>query len=99
MQGPHPMKGFDKKYEQKVANEVQEKYKVDHNKRGFIVETTTDSRMRMGTLLLACKMMCKCRASVVPAYVIQVAGRCEKGVCYNWLQYLCEEFLYNVREA
>ena len=30
---------------------------------------------------------------------ITLAGQCEKGVSYNWSQYLCQEFLDNVREA
>ena len=53
----------------------------------------------MGTLLLTCKMMRKCQATTVPAYVIQLAGYCKKGICFNWSQFLCNEFLENVREA
>ena len=53
----------------------------------------------MGTLLLACKMMRKCQVATIPAYVIQLASRCEKGACFNWSQCLCNKFLENVREA
>ena len=35
----------------------------------------------------------------VPVYVIQLASRYKKGVCFNWSQYLCNEFLANVRES
>lgn len=76
-----------------------EKYKVNRDKRGFIMETITDPGVRMGTLILVYKMIHNCRASVVLAYLNQLAGWCKKGVCYNWSQYLCEELLDNVCKA
>ena len=53
----------------------------------------------MGTRLLACKLMRKCQVAIVPAYVIQLARQCVKGVFFNWAQYLCEEFLANVHKS
>ena len=34
-----------------------------------------------------------------PAYVIQLADQCVKGVFFNWAQYLCDEFLINFCES
>lgn len=70
MKGPHPINGFGNKYEQKVANKFREKYKVDRDKRGFLVETIADLGVCMGTLVLTHKMMRKCRESTIPTYVI-----------------------------
>ena len=36
---------------------------------------------------------------MVPTYVIQLAGQCVKGVCYNSAQHLRDEFLINVRNS
>lgn len=53
----------------------------------------------MGTLILGCKLMRKCRPKTVPAHVISLAEQCEKGILYNWSQFLCEDFMDNVREV
>ena len=34
-----------------------------------------------------------------PAHVIKIVGQCEKGVYFNWSQYLVEQFLDNVLKA
>lgn len=99
MHAPNTKEGIGKKYEQRIAYDVREKYHVAHNQRGFQVDTISDLGTHMGTLLLSCKLMHKCQASIIPAYVIQLTGRCEKGVFFNWSQYLVDEFLDNVHEA
>ena len=75
MHGPNPKEGIGKKYEERITDEVWEKYHVGHNQIGFLVYTINVMGAQMGTLLLACKIMCKCQASVIPAYVIQLASR------------------------
>ena len=50
-------------------------------------------------MLQACKLMRKFQVATFPTYVIQLAGKCGKGVYFNWAQYLCDEFLANVRES
>ena len=63
------------------------------------MEEINDPAVCFGMLTLACKMMRKCMPKKVPAHVIALAGRCEKGVIYNLFGYLYKEFLENVNEA
>ena len=72
---------------------------MERNTHGFMIKTISDPATQLGTMLLACKMMQKCKVASVPAYVIQLAGHCEKGVYLNWSQLLCNEFLENMHEA
>jgi hypothetical protein len=41
--------------------------------------------------------MRKCREDEVPAPVIQLAAQCSQGVQFNWVGYLCQEFLDDCR--
>ena len=70
MEGPDPMLWVGKKNEQKIVDSMHETYHVLRNMRGFIINTISDPGMQMGTLLLACKLMCKCQAATIPTYVI-----------------------------
>ena len=88
-----------KKYEGETVEFVCQKYKVERNTRGFIIKSINDPSMQLGTMFLACKLMHKWKVSTVPAYVIQLAGQCGKGVYFNWAQYLCDKFFANVRES
>ena len=99
MQGPHPLEWVRKKHEEDTTTFVWKTYKVSQNKRGFVIQTINDPATQMGTRLLACKLMRKCQVVTVPTYVIWLAGRCTKGVSFNWDQYLCNEFLTNVCES
>ena len=92
MSGPNPLECVGKKYEAEIAEFVRQKYHVDRNAWGFIIKTVSDQGTELGTMLLACKMMRKCQVTYVPAYVIRLAGQYAKGVCFNWAQYLCDEF-------
>ena len=99
MSGPNPLEHVGKKYEGETIEFVRQKYHVDRNTRGFIVKTISDQGKKLGTMLIACKMMRKCQVTFVPAYVIRLANQCAKGVCFNWVQYLCDEFLTKVSES
>ena len=97
--GPNPLERVGKKYEAETAKFMYQKYHVDRNTQEFIMKTISDQGTQLGTMLLACKMMRKCQVTSVPAYVIRLAIQCAKGVCFNWAQYLCDEFLTNVHES
>lgn len=43
--------------------------------------------------------MRKCHVDKMPAFVIALAEQCAEGVQFNWVQFLCDEFLTNCREA
>ena len=64
-----------------------------------MIQTINDPATQMGTRLLAYKLMRKCQVVTILTYVIWLSGWCEKGVSFNWAQYLCDEFLANVRES
>ena len=70
MKGLNPMERVRKKYEQQIVDKVREDYHVERNTRGFMISTISDPGASMGTLLLACKMMCKCQVAIFPVYVI-----------------------------
>ena len=55
--------------------------------------------MRLATQLLAGKLMRKCRANKVSAFIIALAEQCTEGVQFNWAQFLCDESLTNCHEA
>ena len=99
MNGPHPLEHLSKKYEGDTTEYVRKTYHVERNMRGFVIKFISDPTTQMGTILLACKLMQKCQVTTIPTYVIQLAGQCVKGVCLNWAQYLCDDFLANVRES
>ena len=99
MQGPHPIEKLGKKSEGEIVTKVRQAYHVKKNKRGFIINSISDLATRMGTRILACKLIQKCEVATVPAYVIRVVVQCAKGVCFNWAQHLWDEFLSNVCES
>ena len=57
MQGPHPMEKVGRTYEGEIATKLRQEYHVKKNKRGFIIDSISDPAMRMGTPILACKLM------------------------------------------
>lgn len=75
------------------------KYKLEKKKRSYIISSIRDKGVRIATQLLDNKMMRKCRADEVPVPVVMVAEECMEGVQFNWVEFLCEEFLINCREA
>lgn len=99
MRGSHLMKGFGKSTKLKVANEVKETYAVKCDKWVFLVQTINNQLVRVGTLVLECKIMRKFQPKTVSTHVISLAVKYEKGVLYNWSQFLYEQLLQNVRES
>jgi len=45
------------------------------------------------------KVMRKFHDNEVLATVITLAEKCAEGVQFNWVEFLCEEFLSNYKEA
>ena len=99
MNGPHPLEFVGNKYEGETVEYMRQTYHVERNMWGFVIKSISEPSMQMGTILLAYKLMQKCQVATVPTYVIRLASQCAKGVCLNWSQYLCDEFLANVRES
>ena len=97
MSGPNPLERVGRKYEEETVDFIRQKYHVDHNTWAFIIKSISDQGTQLGTMLLAYKMMRKCQVTSVPAYIIRLAAN--EGVCFNWAQYLCDEFLTNVRKS
>ena len=93
------MEKVGKKYKGEITTKVWQAYHVKKNKRGFIIDSISDLATRMGTWILACKLMRKFQVATVPSYVIRVAGQCAKGGCFNWAQHLRDKFMSNVCES
>lgn len=81
---PHPMAQYGKTWELKVAARVKKYYKVGRDSRGFLVQPLKDPVIHLGTLVIGCKLRCKCCPKVVLAHFITLERQCEKGVSYNW---------------
>ena len=44
-------------------------------------------------------MMRKCHADEVPVPMVALAKQCTEQVQFNWVKFLCKEFLLNCHEA
>lgn len=78
---------------------MKKKYKLEKNKRGYLIRNIKDKVVRIATQLLAGKVMRKCREDEVPVPVVTLAEQCMEGVQFNWAEFLCEDFLTNCKES
>lgn len=78
---------------------MKTKYKLEKKKRGYSITSIKDKRVHIATQLLASKVIRKCRIDEVLAPVVVLAEQCVEGVQFNWVKFLCEEFLLNFQEA
>jgi len=82
-----------------LAEAMKVKYKLEKQKQGYAIASIKYRGVHVATQLLARKFMRKGRADKVPTSVIALTEQCAKGVQFNWVQFLCDEFLMNCREA
>jgi hypothetical protein len=54
---------------------------------------------QLGTNILACKLLRKCRKDEVPAGVIAVAAQCVEGTSMSWVPYLLNLFQEDCKDA
>ena len=78
---------------------MKKKFKLEKKKWGYAISNINNPIVKVETQILAGKVMRKCPADEVPAPVIALAAQCAEGVQFNWVNYLCGEFLANCHEA
>ena len=82
-----------------LTEAMKTKYRLEKKKRGYTISSIKDNAVRMATQLLAGKVMCKCSIDKVPMTVVALAEQCAEGVQFDWVNYLCREFIENFHEA
>ena len=82
-----------------LAEAMKKKYKLEKKQRGYVITSIQDKVVRVVTQLLEGKVMRKCHGNEVPTMVIALAKQCVEGVRFDWVQFLCEEFLTNYMES
>lgn len=75
------------------------KHKLEKKKRGYVISSMKDKAIRIATQILVGKVMQKCYRNEVPTLVIGLAEQCVEGVQFNWVEFLCTEFLENYHEV
>lgn len=82
-----------------LAKAMKKKYRLEKKQRGYVITSIQDKGVHVATQLLVGKVMRKCHGNEVLAMVITPAEQCTEGVQFNWMQFLCEEFLMNYKES
>lgn len=82
-----------------LAKAMKKKYKLKKKKRGHAISSIKDKQAHVATQLLASKVMRKCCDNEVLVLVVVLAKQCAERVQFNWVEFLCEEFFLNYKEA
>lgn len=76
---------------------MKDKLKLVKKLQGYSVTSITNLAVKVSTQILAGKVMRKCRMDDVSAPVFSLVAQCIEGVQFNWVHYLCSEFLANCK--
>lgn len=82
-----------------LAEAMKKKFKLEKKKRAYAISNINNPAVKVATQILARKVMRKCHVYEMHALVIVLETQCTKVVQFNWMNYLCGEFLSNCREA
>jgi hypothetical protein len=89
----------DKSKEKSLAEEMKNKYGTTRGTRGIIIKWINNAVTQLGTNILACKLLIKCRKDEVPAGVIAVATQCTEGTSVSWAPYLLNLFQVDCKDV
>lgn len=93
-------KQFGKKTsEHDLVEKMKDKFKLVKKPCGYSITSITYPVVKVAMQILSGKVMRKCRMDEVPTPVVSLATQCVEGMQFNWVCYLCSEFLENCREA
>jgi hypothetical protein len=99
-QGMDPALILDDKSKEKVlTEEMKKKYGTARGTRGIIIKWINNAATQLGTNILACKLLRKCRKDEVPAEVIAVAAQCAEGTFMSWVPYLLNLFQVDCKDV
>jgi hypothetical protein len=98
--GMGPMQFLDDKaMEKALAEEMKKKYGTNRGTRGIIIKRINDVATQMGTKILTCKLLRKCRREEVLVGVVIVASQCAEGTIVSWAPYLLNLFLDDCKDV
>lgn len=84
---------------QALIESMKEKFKLVKKSHRYTIFNICDPAVKVGTQILAGKVMRECHAYEVSAPIATLAAQCAEGFQFNWSDYLHREFLMNCREA
>lgn len=98
--GEHLAMMFGRKDGKQVLVEaMKEKLKLVEKPQVYSILSIYNPAVKVVMQILVGKVMRKCHIDEVPTLVITLVAQCVEGVHFNWVFYLCSEFLMNYNKA
>ena len=85
--------------ERDLAECMKNTYKLVKKVQGYSIMSISNPLVWLATQILIGMVMWKCCMDEVLAPVMALMAQCAEGVQFNWVNYLCGEFLANYHEA
>jgi hypothetical protein len=89
----------DKSKEKALVEEMKNKYSITRGTRGIIIKWINNPTTQLGTKILACQLLRKCRKDEVPTGVITGVAQCIEGTFVRWVPYLLNLFQVDCRDT
>jgi hypothetical protein len=101
MQGPNPHNFYTRKSKDRALTQrIKDTYgDVEKGTRGYKVASIHISKVHLACQLIAGKLLRKNRPTQVIGFVVDLIGKCMKGLQMNWVKYLVNQLELNCREA
>jgi hypothetical protein len=101
MQGPDPQEFYPgKTSDQALAQRIKETYgDVEKGTRGYKVASIQSGTVHLAYQLIMGNIVCKNIPTQVTGFIVDLAGKCTKGLQMNWEQYLVNQLELDCREA
>jgi len=81
--------------EHDLTEKMKVKFKLVNKLCGYSITSIANPTVKIVTQILARKVMRKFYMDEVLTLVISLVSQCTEGVKFNWVRYLCSEFLVN----
>jgi hypothetical protein len=90
MQGPDPQEFYPRKaVDCMLAQKIKDTYgDVENGTRGYKVASTQSGVVCLACQMIAGKLVRKNQPTQVTEFVIDLTGKCTKGLQMNWAKYL-----------
>jgi hypothetical protein len=101
MQGPDPHDYYPgKTTDHTLPQKIKESYgNVEEGARGYKVASIESCVVRLTCQLIAGNMVRKNQPTQVSGFVVDLIGKCAKGLQMNWAKYLVKQLEIDYREA
>jgi hypothetical protein len=101
MQGPDPQQFYPgKAADLSLAQRIKEDYgNVEKGKRGYKVASIQDGTVFLYCQLIARNLIRNNRLTQVIGFVVDLAGKCVKGMKMNWVNFLIKELKKECHEV